>query len=59
MRTIIYYLNVKHIRVIWWLPPFWPKIFKVILMFFLRIIPNPFQSPVVQVLPMKGGPPSI
>ena len=52
MRTILYYLNVKHIRINW------PKIFKIILMFFLRIISNPFKSPVVQLLPMKGCPPS-
>ncbi len=58
MRTILYYLNVKHIRVIWWLPPIWPEIFKIVLMFFLRrIISNPFQSPVVLVLPMKGKSP--
>ena len=52
-------LNVKHIRIIWQLPHFWPKIFKIILMFFLRIILNPFQSPTVQVLPMKGSPLSL
>ena len=41
------------------IPPFWQKIFKIILMFFLRIISNPFQSPIVQVLPTKWSPLSI
>ena len=37
------YISQCKASVIWQLPPFWLKIFKIILMFFLRIISNPLS----------------